>query len=163
MLAAVARSMGAAMADAPTIDLSAFTSCTLPLQVDQVDYAVQPTLEQDAGRVGSEVRVEGEGFLASADQAATSGVDFKVMGFGGAVVHQVLAAGCLEGGPHVSFQVMRAGSGPNHRRVRFGVSARTVPSTLVSAYRYRMGSGPDGLQRVGQAGRSPGPARRPRS
>ncbi len=132
-----------------TIDLSAFLSCPLPLQVDQFAWAAKPIVQADLGRIGTSVQLDGEGYvstatpallaaaLAAVDAAArVSGADFALTTFG-QVAHQVLAADCIEGGPHVAFSVLPDRATPTYRRVRFSLTARTNSNLTVNAYALR--------------------------
>src|SRR5687767_7592673 len=82
------------------------------------DYSLfsEPLVKEKRGRTGTHVRLEGEGCIEAADTSSAfgaaiaaavasftlSGQNITVTEFGGSVVVQILAAQCVEGGPHVT-------------------------------------------------------------
>lgn len=152
-----------------TIDLTAFMDSSLAagvsMQVVSVSYKESPMLENELGRAGTTVLCQGEGFIQTADQATlqaaiaaltnktrVSGADFTILGIGGVVVHQVLAAQCLEGGPHIGFEIPEDGGGPTLRRVKFDVQAKIIAIGILHSYKLKIATGPDGLITVTQTG-----------
>jgi hypothetical protein len=151
---------------AATIDLSAFMSTTLPLQVDACSLQQSPMVRDQLGRVGTTLRCRGEGFLSTTDQpsmaaaiaalaSATSysGIPFILNGLGGGQLYSIYPAACLEGGPHIGFELLDDDkSNATYQRVRFTVEAKTPAGANYNSFLLRTHTGPDGLQRVSQTG-----------
>ncbi len=147
-----------------TIDLSALMSCTLPLQVDGIQWSEDAQVVQDVGRTATTIKAEGHGFIASTSAAAlaadiatlestsrVSGQDFNLVGTGGTTLHSVLATDCYEGGPHISFTVLD-GDGGFYRQVKFTVTAKCHYAQMLHNWRLRIATGLDGLVVVSQQG-----------
>lgn len=86
------------------------------------DYSLheEAIVEAKLGRTGTKITLEGEGWVEADDPAGFSaalaaaaggfrvdGVDVIITGMGGVVEAAVLAAGAINGGPHVSFKVLK--------------------------------------------------------
>lgn len=151
----------------PTIDLTMLMGVSLPspFQVDKCGYSAEPIMQQDFGRIGTMVKIEGEGFFSCADQPSLksaidaitnagqiNGVDFNVMGPSGAIEFKLAAASCIEGGPNIGFKVLGEGSGPYYRRLSFTVTGRTASTVLLNSFKLEIATGADGLERVTQTG-----------
>jgi hypothetical protein len=142
-------------------------------QLDDYGYASEPIVKDGRGRAGTRLRLTCTGWVSvgaeetTADYGAAvvaavrsfsvSGQNVEVKEFNGALLVQILAAWCVDGGPHVTFSLL-----PNKDGVglvkRFsvtvnastwldggGVNPTTEPS---NAYTIRTTTGPDGLRRV---------------
>jgi hypothetical protein len=151
---------------APVIDLSDLMNSTLPsIQVDGYHYEQRPIMEGELGRTATQVRVEGTGFIMATDPAsfraaiaametAVDGANFIIYGQQESVLCQVLAANCLDGGPHIVFEVLDEEMGPLYARVKFAVEANALSTGgVVNAYNFKIVTAPDGLQKITQVGK----------
>jgi hypothetical protein len=144
--------------------------CTLggsSFQLEDFTYGGRPVVNSGV-RIGTEVVLRGEGWLEAGDAAAlaaaisaamgscqVSGKDFEVFGPGNVSLLKLPSAQCLNGGPHVSFEIegglQDAGQA---RHFNFELSAQTIEVSggggeeTPASYALTLETSPDGLRVV---------------
>jgi hypothetical protein len=139
-------------------------SCTLPFQIDGIQWSEDPLIIENVGRTSTNVKAELTGFISSPDLATLtadiatlqtnsriSGLDLTITGVAGNVLHQILASDCYEAGPHIAFTVLDADGGL-YRRVKATAVAKSHLAQLLHNYRLRIRTAVDGLVTVSQEG-----------
>ena len=152
-------------AGSAVIDLTPFIGVSLPMQLESYSYAETPIVEDGLGRTLTAIKAEGTGFLDTVDETTlaaaiaaisavttVSGTPLTITGIGGVVQHQVLPPTCVDGGPHVGFDVLEQNSSVHHREIKFTLSAKTIGSSALNVYKKRIVTLPDGRERVTQTG-----------
>ena len=156
-------------AGSAVIDLSPFIGVSLPMQLSSYSYAETPIVEEGLGRTGTAIKADGLGFIDTADETAlaaavaalstvttVSGTPLSITTLG-VVQHQVLPPACVEGGPHVGFEVLEENSSIHHREIKFSLNAKTIGTGTLNVYKLRIVTLPDGRERAVQTGSLSGP------
>lgn len=161
-------------------EFDSLLDCTLGTTSFQlVDYAYkeEAVVEEGKGKTGAKITISGEGYVSAASAAAfaaallatqagfrSSGQNFYITGLGGNYEVILLAAQCVDGGPHCSFEMLPQGDGAALvKPFRFTLTATTTgnsdPSNTdpTNSYKTTITTRPDGLREVGISGELVGP------
>lgn len=138
-------------------------SCTYGTsQFNLTDYEVraEAITAPNLGRLATRVRVEADGYVTGASPAdlttklsafytdvQTDGRDFIITGLAGNAEFSLLAAQCLNGGPHLDFRVVRDRPGPLIFPVKIIVNTEQLSSSqALNSYRVTIQQRPDTLK-----------------
>lgn len=106
-------------------------------QLEDYAYREEPIVKEGTGRTGTRAELSGEGWVEAASAAAfstalaaaalsfgTSGQNVTVTGLSGVTEVSLLAAQCIDGGPHVAFEMLpQMPESPLVKRFRFNAVA----------------------------------------
>lgn len=134
-------------------------------QLTDYTYQTAPIVKEDKGRTGTTVTLSGTGYVnadagafgaavrATVDQFSLSGADVIVSEFSGALLAELLAARCLNGGPHVGVKLL--GNLDGTALVKKFEFAATGEQNLggddsppTNSYTLKTTTGPDGMRQV---------------
>jgi hypothetical protein len=137
-------------------------------QLADYSYFSEPLVKEGKGRTGTHVRLEGEGWIEAGQDSSAFGTrlleavaSFSVSGqniiiqeWGGPVKLELLAAQCVEGGPHITFTLDRNLDGVGLvKKFRFSADAEQKlntddPNEPSNTFTATTTTGPDGLRTV---------------
>lgn len=152
-------------------EFDSLLDCTLgttSFQLSDYSYKEEAVVEEGKGKTGAKITITGDGYVSEASAAAfsaallatqagfrSSGQNFYITGLGGNYEVIVLAAQCVDGGPHCSFEMLAQGDGVALvKPFRFTLTATTTGSSDPSntdptnSYKTTISTRPDGLREV---------------
>lgn len=149
---------------------------SLVLNLETARFSSTPIIKDGTGRIGTTLEVTGQAnfdgadptdYLAKQSTIASilkmSGQHFEVRGLDGTVLHAISPAQAVEGGPHITHEIL-PGSTALHGIVRFTVRAATASTGSGSGddepadtYNETITHRPDGLWLVRREGEINGP------
>lgn len=141
------------------------------IQLEDYGFKTEPIINPYFGRTGSKYTVEGEGyvdaadsptFVAAAGAASTvlnrSGSRIVITGLNGVTELSLDARNFINGGPHMSIQMMGKPDSPLRRQIKFKVTGETSPSgsgngqPVEVGYKVDIATRPDGLRTATRTG-----------